>query len=213
MTIYPFKKDQRFSDDAIVRKSLPRLPSNDDAFDEGEMPTPKPIIAELPALSPSKPASPKSESHSEASSETTPISSRTATVSDEFPRDASEVATVVDGKDPSQLLFELRECFQRSEQYLYLQLSKTPTATLNDVRRSFETVSKGAIKRLSAWEQKHLPERKGKKRGKVDVIETVEPDWWKSDCHAVPGGNVIVRETEWASIIAFTLRYTYSIRH
>lgn len=171
------------------------------------MPTPKATMTELPALPPSKPASPQSESHLEGLSETTPIPSRTATVSDEFVSDALGTATVVDVKDPSQLLFELRECFQRSEQSLYLQLSKTPTATLNDVRRSFETVSRGAIRRLSAWEQKHLPERKGKKKGKVDDIGTVEPDWWKADCHAVPGGNVIVRETEWASIIAFTLRY------
>lgn len=32
-----------------------------------------------------------------------------------------------------------------------------------------------------------------------------EPEWWNSGCHAVPGGNVIVREDDWGSIIAFTL--------
>ncbi|KAF8497738.1 hypothetical protein F5888DRAFT_1803202 [Russula emetica] len=32
-----------------------------------------------------------------------------------------------------------------------------------------------------------------------------EPHWWHSGFHAVPGGNVIVQEEDWGSIIAFTL--------
>ena len=34
-----------------------------------------------------------------------------------------------------------------------------------------------------------------------------EPGWWKPGCHAIPGGKVVVREAEWGSVIAFTLRF------
>ncbi|KAF8497755.1 hypothetical protein F5888DRAFT_1694551 [Russula emetica] len=33
----------------------------------------------------------------------------------------------------------------------------------------------------------------------------VRPHWWHSGFHAVPGGNVIVQQEDWDSIIAFTL--------
>ena len=38
-----------------------------------------------------------------------------------------------------------------------------------------------------------------------------EPVWWGKDNHVVPGGNIIVRESDWASIIAHTLRYVFCI--
>ena len=38
-----------------------------------------------------------------------------------------------------------------------------------------------------------------------------EPHWWHSRFHAVPGGNVIVQEEDWGSIIAFTLRYATAV--
>ncbi|PPQ72280.1 hypothetical protein CVT26_006501, partial [Gymnopilus dilepis] len=31
------------------------------------------------------------------------------------------------------------------------------------------------------------------------------PEWFKADCHALPGGDVIVRESDWGSVIAHTL--------
>lgn len=36
---------------------------------------------------------------------------------------------------------------------------------------------------------------------------SMEPEWWKPGCHVLPGGNIIVREDDWGSIIAYTLRY------
>lgn len=104
------------------------------------------------------------------------------------------------------LLSSLRHAFQRAEQTLYTELSRTPTASLNDVRRSFVTAARGASKRLSAWEAKHSSQfPKGFKASGMPSL--VEPEWWKAGCHAVPGGNVIVREDDWGSIIAFTLRW------
>ncbi|KAF9032399.1 hypothetical protein BJ165DRAFT_1410851 [Panaeolus papilionaceus] len=34
---------------------------------------------------------------------------------------------------------------------------------------------------------------------------SMEPEWWKPGCHVLPGGNIIVRENDWGSIIAYTL--------
>lgn len=104
----------------------------------------------------------------------------------------------------SQLLLNLRHSFQQSEQSLYAQLSQTPTTNLNEVRRNFSCISKGARLRLSAWEKKHYKGRT--EQGEVGKLETQEPEWWKPGCHAVPGGKVVVREGEWGSVIAFTLR-------
>lgn len=199
-------KDQRFSDKEIARKSLPRLPSSDDDFDDDDAPTPKAMPSELPSLPPSDLPSSRPQDRPDSPSEITPVPSRSATISRESIRQRSESTSVVGGKDPSQLLSELRECFQRNEQALYSQLSKTPVATLNDVRRSFETGGRGAVQRLYAWERKHVPEKAKRKRKATDNIETIDPVWWETDCHVVPGSNVVVRETEWASIIALTLR-------
>jgi hypothetical protein len=50
-------------------------------------------------------------------------------------------------------------------------------------------VSKGACARLA---------------GDRETIQ--EPQWWHARYHAVPGGNVIIQEETWGSIITFTLR-------
>ena len=123
------------------------------------------------------------------------------------PDDRSTAISVSpDDTDSLQLLSGLRHKFQRTEQELYAELSQTPERSLNDVRRSFLTAARGATRRLAAWEKKHgshLPS--GVSLGDAPI--TPEPEWWKSGCHAVPGGSVIVREDDWGSIIAFTLRY------
>jgi 1-phosphatidylinositol-3-phosphate 5-kinase len=89
---------------------------------------------------------------------------------------------------------------------LYAQLSQTPTSHLNDVRYNFTTTSRNAKLRLSAWERKHVKNHKGSPARRAGTLEAAEPEWWKPGCHPVPGGNVVVREGEWGSIIAFTLR-------
>lgn len=117
--------------------------------------------------------------------------------------------------DPYKLLSAMRRTIQGTERKLYTQLAQTPVRNLNDVRRSFVAAAQGTSKRLVAWQRKHVPETlKGyseKARGVIDCVvgglslKSKEPEWWKKGCHAVPGGNVIVRENDWGSIIAFTL--------
>ena len=104
--------------------------------------------------------------------------------------------------DPSLLLASLRHNLQRSEQELYVQLSQTPTSSLNDVRRAFLAAAKGTQKRILAWQKKHL----ASKASLVGELSAEEPEWWAKGSHAVPGANIIVRERDWGSIIAFTLR-------
>jgi hypothetical protein len=99
----------------------------------------------------------------------------------------------------------MRHTFQRTEQTLYAQLSRTPVSSLNDVRRSFLSAARGASRRLGAWQGKHLRSVSGGLG--VEKLSLNEPEWWDKNCHAVPGSNVIVREDDWGSIIAFTLRY------
>lgn len=186
-------------------KALPRLPSSDDAYEEFDysppLPTPlSPSVSGLPPLPPSVPNSP----------------ARITELKEYFPRVASSLsvssqsesssATATPGgyglREPTLLLSNLRQTFHRTEQSLYSQLSRTPVTSLNDVRRAFLSSARGAERRLQAWQKKHLV-RTGKAPEKVTAEE---PEWWGKTCHVVPAGNVVVREDDWGSIIAFTMR-------
>ncbi|KAI9060832.1 hypothetical protein FKP32DRAFT_1632308 [Trametes sanguinea] len=200
-------------------KSLPRLPSadDDDADDDDDddtlstprgrpipppatpsTPTPRAALgapSSFPFLSIPSPGT-------SASSGQGSISTPTLTPSPDD-RLSSPIASA-DDADSLRLLSGLRHKFQRTEQELYSELAHTSDKNLNDVRRSFVTAARGATRRLAAWEKKHgshLPA--GTSLGDAPI--TPEPEWWKSGCHAVPGGSVIVREDDWGSIIAFTL--------
>jgi len=100
----------------------------------------------------------------------------------------------------------MRYSFQLTEQSLYAQLSRTPIGLLNDVRWAFLAAGRGAQKRISAWKKKHvlllLQEAIGE-------LSAPEPEWWDKKCHPLPGGNVVIQEEDWGSIIAFTLRCVY----
>lgn len=195
-------------------KSLPRLPSADDAYNEFEddgLITPKGQPSQLPPLPPNTPQTPKSISSNRAFPFPA-IISKSDSKSDE---DRSQTPETQSGPIPSAtsassasltLLTHLRHTFQRTEQSLYSELSHTPDSSLNDVRRSFVSAARGATKRLCAWEVKHTT---GSSPKLPEAMAQSEPEWWNSGCHAVPGGNVIVREDDWGSIIAFTLRSVF----
>ncbi|KAH8111649.1 hypothetical protein DFH11DRAFT_1792176, partial [Phellopilus nigrolimitatus] len=188
--------DHHFSNSEISRKSLPRLPSYDNLLEDGSS-TPKANISGLPPLPPSTPTSPAPGGRYNESQRTPRLSQYLHSAIYPFNETMGQPA------NPSELLNNMRLCFQRSEQSLYAQLSQTPVSNLNDVRRSFATVSKGTTSRLLAWEKKHCAGN-GKK---IDEggFEAIEPEWLKPECHAIPGCKVIVRENEWVSLIAFTL--------
>jgi 1-phosphatidylinositol-3-phosphate 5-kinase len=100
----------------------------------------------------------------------------------------------------------LRHNFHQIEQSLYTLLAKTSDGSLNEARSTFLSTGRGTQKRLSAWQRKHL----GPKAKLVGNLVAEEPVWWGKDCHVVPRGNIIVRENDWGSIIAHTLRYSSS---
>jgi 1-phosphatidylinositol-3-phosphate 5-kinase len=113
---------------------------------------------------------------------------------------------------PALRLSALRQTFHRTEQALYAQLARTPIGNMNDARRAFYYAGLGARRRLGAWQRKHVGGGGGRGGGGAKgqarelPLGVEEPEWWGSKCHALPGGNVIVREDDWGSVIAFTLR-------
>ncbi|KAG7092023.1 hypothetical protein E1B28_008405 [Marasmius oreades] len=244
------------------RKSLPRLPSSDDAyndFDEVQVPTAMPTpkrdgLPGSPITPTGKPAyfSGSAENKSVETEDVvtpkgTPKQTRPAlpsmpskdSIASEASLSSSSITSVPSSsssteesiKDPTLLLSNLRQTFHRTEQSLYTQLSKTPTGSLNEVRRAFLSAAKGVERRLGAWQKKHtglglkvVNVKAGKDKGGQNETakrdrEMVksrkdqnklslcvrEPEWWDKSCHVVPGGNIIVREDDWGSIIAFTL--------
>ncbi|KAG8839645.1 hypothetical protein FRC18_009575 [Serendipita sp. 400] len=96
------------------------------------------------------------------------------------------------------LLSNLRQAFHVTEQSLYATLSQTPANRLNNVRRLFLSTSKAASNRLSAWEKKHAA-------GVAQHTSYPEPEWWSTGSYVLPDGSIVVKEGEWASMIAFTL--------
>ncbi|PCH34847.1 hypothetical protein WOLCODRAFT_139614 [Wolfiporia cocos MD-104 SS10] len=195
--------------DSTFIKTLPRLPSEDDACDipdETGTATPKPSLQRLPSTSTTSTAhtvTPDSLPRRSAEGVFNALSHfvvATSSHSVNSPADSQSSQN----SNSLYLLSGLRHAFQKEEQDLYAELSRTPTLTLNNVRRSFVTVARGASRRLQAWETKHsshIP----KSLYKMNLPNIAEPEWWQAGCHAVPGGNVIVREDDWGSIIAFTL--------
>ena len=186
-----FNQEEVFADDHLspLRKTLPRLPSADEDYENIEYPiTPKTYGFRHR----SRPSSPARGNVSDGLATDAPRSDMEHPLRPAFPK----------ARDSARLLSSLRHTFQRTEQSLYAQLSQTPVSSLNDVRRSFYSAARGVVGRLSAWQNKHMI--KGHVIDKSLNIE--EPEWWDKNCHAVPGGNVIVREDDWGSIIAFTLR-------
>ncbi|KAF7313499.1 hypothetical protein HMN09_00505800 [Mycena chlorophos] len=197
------------------RKSLPRLPSEDDAWDDSgteseatdtESETSSTHLRpSIPGLPPSAPTTPQI---SKAAHDYFPPplnrSSSAPTVPDVLVTPTPSAPLVISAEDSLELLGTLRQTFQRMEQELYSLLSLTPVSQLNDVRRAFLGKAKGAERRLLAWQKKHLPGR-GKRAVQLKMEGIREPEWWAKGCHVAPGCNLVVREDDWGSIIAFTM--------
>ena len=159
-------------------------PDHETHPDDGDAP-PTP---EKPVSSPSHPTTEKSDADLSAKS-----SSSASTRS---------LPTIPHSEEMLQLLQNLREDFQREERSLYSILGKTPNGCLNNARHAFKTSAKGAVKRMSAWEGKHCA------KGTIITSPYPEdPTWWTNGNHAIPGSNILINESDWGSMIAFTLRY------
>jgi len=208
LRVHFFQEKVLNAEETVLQKALPRLPSVDDAYEVYDTPCASaapstsevstPVAYPLPPLPPSTPQSPvKDATNQDASYFTTKSTTSIGT-------HMSRAPTLPSKDNSEELLVTLRLNFQKIEQSLYTQLARTSEGHLNDVRRSFIATGKGTQKRLIAWQKKHLGHSKSKIVG--DLVAE-EPEWWAKGCHALPGGNIIVREDDMGSIIAHTLRY------
>lgn len=182
--------------------SSPTVPSLTIGSESSQSTPKQPVLLEVPSKSSLTLGSEASQSTPKQP--VVPLSSYLAIESESSQSTPKQsVVPVVPPKDDQSLLLaSLRHNLQRSEQELYVQLSQTPTSSLNDVRRAFLAAAKGTQKRILAWQKKHL----ASKATLVGELSAEEPEWWAKGCHAVPGANIIIRERDWGSIIAFTLR-------
>ncbi|KAJ7249724.1 hypothetical protein B0H12DRAFT_1121540 [Mycena haematopus] len=212
------------------RKALPRLPSVDDAYfdvddesseggeededddNESNPTTPRilrPAHHLIPGLPPSAPTTPQIQ---HTAQELFPPPQLVRASSDPQASASTPTSKLPPTGDSLELLTSLRQHFHGAEQALYAQLAQTPVSVLNDVRRAFLVTAKGAERRLAAWQKKHLvlPGRGKSKRNREvqQKMEMPEPEWWGKGCHTAPGCNVIVREDDWGSIIAFSMSTT-----
>jgi 1-phosphatidylinositol-3-phosphate 5-kinase len=181
-----------------TKKKLP-APPPPEAEAEGESTADAPTPKARPAMLPRSDSSASQMSQRSQSSQSSAVS----TSNGNLPSVTSTTSSVSSAASaPVVLLGNLRHAFQATEQALYASLNKTPVYSVNDVRRLFLSSAKAASKRLAAWQAKHAS-------GAEEVVGKVyypEPEWWAPGCHSLPGGSVVVREGEWASVIAFTLR-------
>lgn len=109
---------------------------------------------------------------------------------------------------------DLRELFHRKEQALYAELGRTPVERLNDVRRGFMKGARRALEELEGrakvpqMTDKNLAmtvmDNKGTVRSEGRAISST-PDWWGEKSHVLAGGNVVVGEDDWGSVIAWCL--------
>ena len=219
------------TDTLLTQKSLPRLPSTDDAYDIFHLPSTdsrSPVLSTLapPPPPPSTPYTPSPDTNegyvedtfttvaattSELTTVPTANSSSQGSSSSSTPTSTISTASSTNQpptplKDNSEkLLMALRHNFHQIEQSLYTLLAKTSDDSLNEARSTFLSTGRGTQKRLSAWQKKHL----GPKAKLVGDLVAEEPVWWGKNCHVVPRGNIIIRDNDWGSIIAHTLRYSF----
>lgn len=89
---------------------------------------------------------------------------------------------------------------------MYRQLTETPSEHINDVRRRFRCTSTLAKRRMKAWQSKHAPKATGVENlGEFDS-SSLDPEWFDHGTYVMPNSRVIVKEKDWGSVIAFTLR-------
>ena len=175
----------------VPAKTLPSLPNDEPNH---EIPTPDDAV---PAI-PKKPASlPPSRSQTERSN--SKLSDKSA-----FSAPTRSLPKIPRSEEMLRRLQSLGEGFRWEEHSLYSILVKTPGECLNNVRHVFKTSAKGGIKRMTAWEGKHCAR---------DTTITItssypeDPAWWIHGNHAILGSNILINESDWGSMIAFTLRY------
>lgn len=127
-------------------------------------------------------------------------SSRRGTVSTSSSSSALASSTTIPPTSTSTAsLSNLKDTITNAETALYRQLAQSSLEDLGDVRRAFITSASDTYQRIQ------LSTPSGLASELPDILDTL-PEWWKPRTHCLPNSSVVVREAEWGSIIAFTLR-------
>lgn len=138
-----------------------------------------------------------------------PNPSRTATEHGSFidePIESPRPSTSWGSIGAVQSLEKLRHAFLTAELALYKQLAESHTDHLNEVRRQFRSSATLAKRRLKAWTDREAPNAKGQE-GLGDFDSSLlDPEWFDRASYLPPSSRVVVRDKDWGSIIAFTLR-------
>ena len=182
---------------AADSKDLPPLPSSDDEDSEDEA-VPSRRHSPLPKPPPNSRSISFAHSTTESPTSLLPESTKIYKPAAPYPP-----GLPISTRQSRRLLRQLRASLSNTETTLRKQAQETPVSSLNDVRRAFRSTARGTWKRLAAWQMKHVP---GAPVNILNDARRIEPEWWSVTCHTVPGGRVVVREGEWGSVIAFTLR-------
>lgn len=148
------------------------------------------------------PSSSRSSSPRPASDEQLPGSRPDSRLSLPLPPSPS----LKESPDLYTLLHRLRQSFTDTELSLYKALSDAPSHNLNDVRRRFRAAAEGAKRRMAAWQKKHVARTKDIEGLAEFNSQEYEPEWWGPGHHVMPNSRVIIREKDWGSIIAFTMK-------
>jgi 1-phosphatidylinositol-3-phosphate 5-kinase len=147
-------------------------------------PTPKPG---LPSLPPSQ--------ESLITKESTSAKSNSDATSSEATTGAGAMAK----------LEKLQSQSQRKQRELLQMLRSTPLTRLNDVRRKFKTEAGQSRRMVEAWLDKYFKPLNLASGQHLMHIHLQLPDWWDSNCHAVPGSRYLVKDGDWGTMIASTL--------
>ncbi|KAI0314043.1 hypothetical protein OF83DRAFT_1138748, partial [Amylostereum chailletii] len=214
---YLDKLEALFVDDRSLShvKSLPRLPSTDQDWEDDFPTTPKATPVPLPSNNASSPSVMDRTISSTSTATAIPLPRSQSMPEEPASASVKSVPEGIDDTDALSLLAKMRFAFQKTEQELYSQLGIASDTSLNDMRRLFHSAGTGAKRRLLAWEVKHIP-----KEARDDLAQDRQalqgPTWWGETFHAVSGSNIIIKEEDWGSIIAFTLSsvdYQYELTH
>jgi hypothetical protein len=178
-----------FQSDILFGASTPSSPeSGPPSWDSGaadeNTPTPKPRLVNLP--------------HSEESLIT----------KDSLSIHSDSEATTSQPSDTGGALVKLEKLKDRTQnrqQELLQLLQLNPLTHLNDVRRKFRSEASQLKRMIEGWLSKYFKPLNLASGQHLMQISLQTPEWWDSNCHAVPGSRFVVKDGDWGTIIASTL--------
>lgn len=123
------------------------------------------------------------------------------TPSDHAAEAEAEVESSIDdaAKKHSQAYRILESDIAQTRRLVTQRLTDTSDGLLNDVRSAFTDAIRANQQAIESYKKEYVPESKAEE----PALRT--PGYYDGGIHALPGGHVLIREDDPASIIAFTL--------